>query len=410
MTGGINMTFIQEAFNAAHGDAFRLPPGEYEGPLRIDRPCTVDGAGATVFCPKGPIITVSARNVTLKNLRVESTSEDSDPSSEIAITTSFPDTRLEAVEVRGKVVGIPGEPEQWELPPLIDLGKFAADSENSFLYTIPSPGSAALTMSVNGLKVTPSRLSAGKNAVLLTTDRLRHNARIYGELTVTSAVSRRIYITGSALTNAPRHTDALPPASPEISSPNPEPPSAGPARAPETSVRMLQRGQRIAASELKASGLRFILDYRRIAEGMEVDGYCFLLNESGKVSGDRDLIFFGNKQSSDLSVAAGYYEAKPMITVDLYRVAAGVKKIAVCFAVYGDDPALNFSKITAPAIRMFGGEKEYCRLDLSHLKLEKTCVALELYRHKGEWKINPVGSGYRDSLRQLCRGYGVDVE
>ena len=204
------MIFIQKEFNAARGDVFRLQPGEYEGPLVIDRRCVVDGAGATILCPDGPVVTVSSQGVTLKNLRIEVTNEEKDPSSEIAINSSAPDTRLENVEVRGRVVGIPGESDAWELPSVINLGDFAADSSNAFLYTLQSPGNAVLKVNVNGLKVTPSSLRPGKNAILLTTDELRNNARLYGELMVVSAVSRRIYITGCAVKNAPRHTDILP--------------------------------------------------------------------------------------------------------------------------------------------------------------------------------------------------------
>ena len=44
------------------------------------------------------------------------------------------------------------------------------------------------------------------------------------------------------------------------------------------------------------------------------------------------------------------------------------------------------------------------------LSVEKTLVAVEVYRYKGQWKLNFVASGYRDGLRRLCESYGVEVQ
>lgn len=55
------------------GGRLRLMPGEYEGPVRITRPCEIDGNGATVWAACGPVLTAASPGVTLKNLRVEVT-------------------------------------------------------------------------------------------------------------------------------------------------------------------------------------------------------------------------------------------------------------------------------------------------------------------------------------------------
>ena len=61
-------------------------------------------------------------------------------------------------------------------------------------------------------------------------------------------------------------------------------------------------------------------------------------------------------------------------------------------------------------IRIFGGEKEMLRFELKDLNDEKTVVATEIYRYKGEWKMNFVGAGYKSGLKTLCESYGVAVE
>ena len=47
---------------------------------------------------------------------------------------------------------------------------------------------------------------------------------------------------------------------------------------------------------------------------------------------------------------------------------------------------------------------------MAGLNLEKTVVALEFYRYKGDWKVQFVGAGYHSGLRTLCESYGVEVE
>jgi stress response protein SCP2 len=46
---------------------------------------------------------------------------------------------------------------------------------------------------------------------------------------------------------------------------------------------------------------------------------------------------------------------------------------------------------------------------LEHLSVEKTLVALEIYRNKGTWKAKSIGSGYKDGLKTLCESFGVEI-
>ncbi len=66
------MEEIQKHFDQSGGD-FLLSPGEYQGPLTVSRPCILDGAGSTLWAEHGPVLTITAPGVTIKNLRVEIT-------------------------------------------------------------------------------------------------------------------------------------------------------------------------------------------------------------------------------------------------------------------------------------------------------------------------------------------------
>ena len=54
---------------------------------------------------------------------------------------------------------------------------------------------------------------------------------------------------------------------------------------------------------------------------------------------------------------------------------------------------------------------EVLRYDLGEdFSIESSVVVGEIYRYKGEWKFNAVGSGFKGGLKTLCMNYGVDLE
>lgn len=395
------MSSLQEAFDQG-GAQFILPPGEHEGPLRIDRPCTVEGRDATLWAAHGPVLEICAPQVSIRGLRVEVT----EPGDQTAIRTDQADTVFEEVEVRGDTAGIPGEAGHWDLPPLVSLGVFAAEEQNSFALRITAPGTAALSCGIGGVRVSP-RLEAGEQTVVFETDGLRDNTILYGELVVRTKVLRRLSVTGRARKDAPvrREAPSLPVRTVGSSVPAPE------ARlAPAVSgVPYMKRGQRIALRELDARGvLKAALEHQGFRRAMELDCYIFLLQKDQKVRGDRDLVFFRNTSSRNGAVRLS--EGGEIALADLDTVEPSVERLAVCWSIYGNEPERNFSQVREPVLRLFAGEREICRLKLEHLSIEKTLVAVEVYRYKGEWKLNFVGAGYQDGLRRLCESYGVEVE
>ena len=404
---------IQEQFNSNSSADFILTPGEYEGPLVINRACVIDGGHSTLWANEGPVLSITVPNVTIKNLCIEVTGSQADEGARIAIKTIDPNTKLENIEVRGNVVGFAQESENWNLPGIISLGEFAANKENTFSISLQAPSEAKLDSKVKDLRISPTHLSVGSNSLTLTTEELRNNTILYGEIMVRSAVSRRIYVTGKALKDAPVHDEALPVANgPTVSLPvQVDPPDE--VIAPQVSdatVQPIKRGQRISVKELQSSLIKIIYEHQSAGPGIDIDSYSFALRDNGKVSCDEDLIFFGNTEAANQSIKSSSSDSKPLVLIDLDKVDVAVSKIAVCYSIYGDDSSQNFSKVMSPMIRIFGGDKEVYRFELKDLLEEKTVVATEIYRYKGEWKMNFVGAGYNSGLKQLCEAYGVNVE
>lgn len=240
-----------------------------------------------------------------------------------------------------------------------------------------------------------------------------NNTVLYGEIMVHTSVMRRIYVMGKALNNAPVHNEKLPTESiPTVSLPVQIdiPNDIIAPQVSDTEVKNIKKGQRIYIKEMNSTLIKIMYEHQSAEPGIDIDNYSFKLMENGKVSCDEDLIFFGNPETEDQSVKLSSVDGKPLVLIELKKVDTSVNKIAVCYSIYGDDTRQNFSKVSSPIIRIFGGDRELFRFALEDLSEEKTVVASEIYRYKGEWKMSFIGAGYKSGLRQLCEGYGVDVE
>lgn len=406
------MNTIQQQFNSNNSNDFVLSIGEYEGPLTIDRPCTIDGSKSTLWANNGPVLIINSTGVTVKNLRVECTGQRNNNESPVAITTSANDTKLINVEVNGNIKGFPNEPETWSLPTIISLGDFAANAENTFCINLKAAYEAEIINNMSNVTLSPTKLYAGSNIIKLTTDKFRNNTIIYGEIFIKSTVTRRLYITGRASHGSPVHSDSEP-ASTEstVSLPDhAEVPNEVIAPVVSTAVTTdVQRGQRLSVKELESKLLKIVYEHKSVKQSIEIDSYLFMLQKNGKVQNDDSLIFFGKNESSDGSIKSSTVDNKCLTMIELSKIESWVNKIVVCYSIYGNDPKENFSLVEKPTIRIMDENQELYRFALSELDTEKTVVALEIYRYKGEWKINFIGAGYNSGLKLLCESYGVNV-
>ncbi len=406
------MKELQEQFNSSGTGDFILPIGENKGPLTINRSCVVDGSGSTLWADNGPVLIINAPNVTIKNIRIEVTESSKNKDNRIAIKTNFPDTYLENVEVSGAVVGFKNESAEWNLPGVIKLGTFSADAVNTFSYEIDSPDNAKIISKMSDIEVSPCELIKGKNKLTFTTDKIKNNTILYGELLIQTNVIRRIYITGRSEAGAEIHNDEVEEITNFLLNTTTIIPPAEiiPTIILNSNVEFLKCGQRVNLRKYVNSELKIVFEYKEIKKNIDIDSYTFLLTDSGKVSCDEDLIFFGNTSSQDHSVKSETIDNKSIITISLSKVTNILSKVSVCFSIYGDNPSENFSLVVQPLIRIFSDNNEIFRFQLENLSIEKTIVGMEIYRYKGEWKLNCIGRGYKSSLRILCEDFGVNIE
>lgn len=142
----------------------------------------------------------------------------------------------------------------------------------------------------------------------------------------------------------------------------------------------------------------------KAASGYEADVSIYLLDATGKIRGDADMLFFNNPASPDGTVRM---DISPGITwIDIVGMPSGIERIAI--AIAGDDATGGGRPLsTAGPIQIAVSEgTEYRPADLSKPAL----ILMEVYQRNGETKIRAVGQGFDGGLAPLSRHFGVDVE
>lgn len=393
-----------------------LPVGEIEGPFTITKPCRVTGNNTTIWARSTPVLTISCPGVTLQNVRVEVT-EGND--NNVALLSSTRDTVTQNCEVFGKTSGFGAEDNTFDIPRMLKLGEFAANEENTFAIEVFVSNPTKIKNEISGLTFTPDTLNAGYNRIVIKTDKLKDKTCIYGEIVFRSDFNRRTYINGKAVNDKTKHVQNKSVYSAKrglSSSPikiAPVPTAAvssiisAPSMPRPDGLVELMRGQRAPIGQALGNNAKILFDYNCSVSDMEIDPYVFLLDANGKTLNDESLVFFGNIQSPDGSVK--YNDLDASFEIDFSKVSPAIKRIEVTYAIYGDNPSNNFSKVHDPVIRILSKGTEKFRYKVTDLLTETTIVAVEFYRFNSEWKINTIGSGYRNGLKRLCESFGLVI-
>ena len=152
----------------------------------------------------------------------------------------------------------------------------------------------------------------------------------------------------------------------------------------------------------------------------DLDAECFILGADDKVLGDEWFVYYNQPASPDGSICHSGDNRTgdgtgddEVINVRLSRVNPQAQKLVFVVTINeAKERNLNFSGVQNAYIRLVDKEtnRELCRFNLTEYYSNVTSmVVAELYRHNGEWKMNPVGDGMPADLYDLCIRYGVNV-
>lgn len=146
----------------------------------------------------------------------------------------------------------------------------------------------------------------------------------------------------------------------------------------------------------------------RVRTGVEADISAYRLGASGKVSGDSDMIFYGQRTCSDGAVSLINDGVNTVYSVNLSKINSAVDKIA--FACTCN------SGLTVSSLGQIGIQVEQsssmlvsCSVDMSG-RTEAALILGELYRRNHEWKFRFVSQGFNGGLKPLAEHFGVEVD
>lgn len=177
-------------------------------------------------------------------------------------------------------------------------------------------------------------------------------------------------------------------------------------------MKELVQGQNTA---LLASTFKVDVVWSGSAQSPEIDVSAFMLEPSGKVSGDEDMVFYGQQASRDGSVSI-VSETKTggggttQFSVDLSIVSANVDRIAFTATTpAASSPPL--SSVAALAISVDSGAEDACTFAVdTQSSVEAAMILGELYRRADQWKFRAVGQGFEGGLAPLAEHFGVEVD
>jgi len=164
-------------------------PRERAGPVRVLNAITLDGNGCTVWAQTGPVVHVVSGGVTLRNLRIEQTGDDSGQG--VALKVDHPDVELDRVTVRGAVVGLKAEEGAWRYPHQLNLGTVTPGAAHTVRLRVVVPVPCKLTAEVSGVTVRPRSLTPGRHEVQVVIEAMRADTLVCGTLTIETAFLRR---------------------------------------------------------------------------------------------------------------------------------------------------------------------------------------------------------------------------
>ena len=149
---------------------------------------------------------------------------------------------------------------------------------------------------------------------------------------------------------------------------------------------------------------------------IDCDASAFLL-KNGKLSGTKDIVYFGNLRHSSGAVShmgdnltgAGAGDDE-QIVIDLSRVPAQYDRIVVVVNIYqAVQRCQSFGMIRNAFIRIVDARnnQEFLKYNLTDDYSGMTAMIFgEIYRYNGEWKFNAIGSGTKDpGLLDLAKRY-----
>lgn len=141
-----------------------------------------------------------------------------------------------------------------------------------------------------------------------------------------------------------------------------------------------------------------------VSGGAVYDYCCFGVDGAGKLSDDRYMVFYNQKQSPSGEITYAPNGAGAKFTVDLERLPTTIQKLVFTVSIDGSGTMGNIASHSA-VIGQNGQQALELRLSGSDFHSETAIISIEIYK-KDVWRFAAVASGFNGGLGDLLRAYG----
>ncbi|MFF7844620.1 CAP domain-containing protein [Streptomyces ossamyceticus] len=133
------------------------------------------------------------------------------------------------------------------------------------------------------------------------------------------------------------------------------------------------------------------------------DVSALVTDDTGRVGGDADFVFYNQPAAPGARLAAG------TLMVDPPRLRAGATRLTV--VISPADPGTPLGGLPAPTLFVTDADgRTLARFTPPRPRRETVLLLAELYLRGPGWKLRALGQGYADGLAGVARDFGVDVE
>ena len=186
----------------------------------------------------------------------------------------------------------------------------------------------------------------------------------------------------------------------------------------------LYKGQKISLAKVVPGltevfiGLGWDVNISDDGYDFDLDASAFLLGGNGKLVSDYHFVFYNNLVSPDLHKSVEHAGDNltgsgdgddEVIKVNLKLVPTEVEKIVITVTIHEAlERQQNFGQVENSFVRVVNAldNREVVRYNLSEDFSTETAITMaELYREKGEWKIQAIGVGSQGGLQGLLNRY-----
>jgi stress response protein SCP2/uncharacterized protein YegL len=160
----------------------------------------------------------------------------------------------------------------------------------------------------------------------------------------------------------------------------------------------LQKGQRTKLQDI-GIGSNFNIGCN-IKSGTTVDVSCFGVDENNKLSDDRYMIFYNQKNSPNGEIKLNQDTSNSNFEVNLDGLPPQIVKLVFTAAIDGNATMRDISQVD---FNISGNNFILSGTDFSQ---EKAIIIAEIYKKDGVWRINSVGQGFNGGLAALLNYFG----